>query len=146
MAGRPGRSGGHNRLDPATHLLRGTFNPTRHQAALETDQPAWAPAPGQLKGLGPAGRALVKRLRAIYQCSPVEGELLVEAAMATDRLAQIRALRAACADTKLLLRLNRDEQQWQRQLTMLLQTLRVPTSGRVVAGAPPPSKWAGTLK
>jgi len=30
MAGRPGRSGGHNKLSPQEHLLRGTWNVTRH--------------------------------------------------------------------------------------------------------------------
>jgi len=30
MAGRPGRSGGHNRLPVELHLARGTFRPDRH--------------------------------------------------------------------------------------------------------------------
>ena len=51
MAGRPGRSGGHNRLSPAEHLLRGTFNPTRHgsrAAALLSLSGRTPPARGEL--------------------------------------------------------------------------------------------------
>jgi hypothetical protein len=34
MAGVAGRSGGHNRLSAEEHLVRGTFRPSRHLAAL----------------------------------------------------------------------------------------------------------------
>jgi P27 family predicted phage terminase small subunit len=50
MAGRKGRSGGHNRLSPAEHLLRGTWNVTRHgprpatiapTVRVDPNPPAW---------------------------------------------------------------------------------------------------------
>jgi hypothetical protein len=60
MAGRPGRSGGHNRISVEDHIMRGTYNPTRHghRAVLRfraTKLPASrAPAFEGLTGLGAA--------------------------------------------------------------------------------------------
>jgi len=128
MAGRPGRSGGHNRIDPREHLLRGTFNPTRHGpalAALEAAAAPWAPTRAQLAALGAAGRAFLARVRASYELSTWEGELLLEAAVVTDRLAQVRRVRVR-ADVKTCLALDKSEQLWVKQLTALLLALRVP--------------------
>lgn len=58
MAGRPGRSGGHNRLSPEQHLLRGTWNVTRHgprpaaipptsTVRVDPTPPAWLHADAQ---------------------------------------------------------------------------------------------------
>lgn len=51
MAGVAGRSGGHNKLTIEEHLVRGTFRPGRHLAAL----PA-APEPGRLPNLDASER------------------------------------------------------------------------------------------
>ena len=48
MAGRPGRSGGHNRLSLATHVIRGTFNPTRHGKLTAPGGPVWQPTAAEL--------------------------------------------------------------------------------------------------
>jgi hypothetical protein len=122
-----GRSGGHrprNKIDPSVHVLRGTFRPARHGAALDAQQPVWAPADAQLAVLGPEGQALVARLRGIYELTPWEGELTLEAAVATDRLAEIRQTRPGC-DLKARLALDKTEQVWQQQLAALLLALRV---------------------
>jgi hypothetical protein len=127
MAGRPGRSGGHNRLDARLHVLRGTYNATRHGAALagiQTTGAPWHPTPAELAKLGPDGQAFVARLRAAFELNVWEGELVVEAAVATDRLAQLRRDRDAC-DVKTRLTLNKTEQVWQKQLTTLLLALRI---------------------
>src|SRR5262245_54919907 len=117
MAGRPGRSGGHNKIDPRMHAIRGTFNPTRHGpalAALETSAAPWEPTRAQLAALGDDGRAFVARVRATYELSVMEGELLLEAAVVTDRLAQIRRTRKS-ADVKTRLALDKCEQLWLKQ-------------------------------
>jgi len=65
MSGRPGRSGGHNKLSAAEHIARGTFNRTRHQVRATLAErptllplrrvPAWL-----LNGLDGEGRAFVE--------------------------------------------------------------------------------------
>src|SRR5262245_54860884 len=95
MAGRPGRSGGHNKLAPEVHLLRGTFNATRHGAALAALGPAWRPTAAQLAAIGPAGRKFIHRLRAMYDMGGLAGETLLELAIVVDRLAEVRAGREA---------------------------------------------------
>jgi len=128
MPGRPGRSGGQNRIDPREHLLRGTFNATRHGpalAALEAAAAPWEPTRPQLAALGEDGRAFIARVRATYELSVMEGELLLEAAVVTDRLAQIRRTRKS-ADVKTRLALDKCEQLWLKQLTALLLAVRVP--------------------
>lgn len=122
MSGRPGRSGGHNRIDPALHILRGTFNATRH-AKLLTPQPVWEPSK-RLAALEPAGRALVARLTAVYEFAVIEGEVVMEAGVGTDRLADIRARRAQATPEERVA-LDRLELQWQKQVTGLLLSLRV---------------------
>src|SRR5688572_21227845 len=104
MAGRPGRSGGHNQIPVEAHLVRGTFNPTRHGKLMSTSGPVWTPAPAELTSLGAAGRAFVDRVQAVYSLSPIEGELALEGAIAVDRLAELRARRVQWpADDRLAL-------------------------------------------
>jgi hypothetical protein len=125
MAGRPGRSGGHNRISLAEHVLRGTFNATRHgrrQAAL--NGPPWSPTKAQLQALGPNGRGLLERLAAVYVLGVLEGELALEAAVVADRLAELRDSRRT-GDLALRLKLDKTEQLWQRQFSSLLLALKV---------------------
>ena len=91
-AGRP-------RLSPATHLIRGTWRPSRHGvrpsasgAALEMPVPTgvWAPDAADLEALGTAGRRLVPAVLTRYELGPVEGCVLLEAAHAADALAAVR--------------------------------------------------------
>jgi hypothetical protein len=123
MAGKRGR-GGQNRIDPRLHLLRGTFRPERHQAALEASQPVWAPAARQLQALAADGQAFVERLRVQYELNPWEGELVLEAAVAVDRLAELRRTRGG-ESLRDRLALEKCEQLWQKQLSALLLSLRV---------------------
>lgn len=124
MAGRPGRSGGANKIDPRLHVLRGTFRPERHGAALAATQPPWQPAEADLARLQPEGRALVDRVQAVYDLAAIEGELLVEGAIALDRLTEIRRTRQTCS-LKERLQLDKLEVTWQRALTQCLLSLRV---------------------
>jgi hypothetical protein len=124
MSGRPGRSGGGNRIDPRLHVLRGTFRPERHAQLLASSDAVWQPTPAQLAVLGPDGQALITRVLTTYTVRVVEGEFLLEAAHATDRLAHLRqALLSAEQPDRL--KLERAEQQWQRQLLSCLQAMKV---------------------
>jgi hypothetical protein len=127
MAGKPGRSGGHNRLSVEQHLLRGTFNPTRHAPKTQprAGVPPWEPSESQLVVLGTDGRALVERYTSAFELTLVEGDVVIEAAVALDRLAELRRTRSDVADLKLRLQLHRIEQAWQRVYAMLLASLRV---------------------
>ena len=71
MAGRKGRSGGHNRVSAQEHLLRGTFRKDRHTTRRSpafadnhapANEAAAVPPDELLAGLGEAGRALVLKL------------------------------------------------------------------------------------
>ena len=124
MAGRPGRSGGANRIDPRLHVLRGTFDARRHGAALEAGQPVWTPVASQIQALAGAGQAFVERLRAQYDLNPLEGELVLEAAVCVDRLAELRRPPAS-KTLRDRLALAKVEQNWQKQLSALLLALRV---------------------
>ena len=125
MAGRPGRSGGHNRLSTEQHLLRGTFaTRQKAQAALQIGMPTWTPTGAQVAALGEEGRAFVARLQTHVDQTVLEGELVLEAAVAVDRLAQIRRERDGC-ELKARLALDKCEQLWQKQLSGLLLSLRV---------------------
>jgi len=90
MAGRLGRSGGHNRIPVEAHVLRGTFNATRHARRAAPGGPVWQPTPEDLARLGDAGREFVTRLQLVYEFSAIEGPLVLEGAIASDRLAKIR--------------------------------------------------------
>jgi len=120
VAGRPGRSGGWNRLPAEVHALRGT---KPRKAPVPEAHVAWLPTEAQLAGLDVAGRAFVDRLLAPYEFSPVEGELLLEAAAIADRLATIRQARDG-ADLPGRLALERAERLWAKQFSALLLNLR----------------------
>lgn len=102
MSGRPGRSGGANRINPETHAERGTLRPSRHGrpklAAVAPfsplrPTPAKPPAPPRelLKGLGPAGKTFLTATYTDYEVSPLEGILAREAAFAVDAIAVARS-------------------------------------------------------
>ena len=143
MSGRPGRSGGHNRLSLETHVLRGTFNPTRHQHLIEPGS-VWDPAPALLEALGVAGRAFVARVRAAYALSVLEGELAIEGAHAADRLAALRRQKGGTAaerDARAKL-----EVQWTKTFAERLRDLKVRLDRRSAAtDRPPVSKWGTGL-
>lgn len=103
MAGRPGRSGGHNKLSPEEHLLRGTWNVTRHgprppnarrvpPVVVPLSAPRLKPVPAwMLAGLTTPGRRLVRA----YWCefdgwTPPKRVLLREAALLVDWIEQHR--------------------------------------------------------
>jgi hypothetical protein len=141
--GRPGRSGGHNRIAVAEHVLRGTFNATRHTPQLPPG-PSWQPESAVLEALGADGLALVGRLRASYPLSPIEGELVLEAGHAADRLAELRAHRRQ-ASPKERLRLDRVEVTWQDAVSRILKTLRARVMSAAPEVAPKASKWGKEL-
>ena len=123
MAGRPGRSGGHNRLSLATHVIRGTFNPTRHGKLIAPGGPVWQPTAAELEPLGAAGRAFVARLEAVYDLSPLEGELAMEGGIAADRLAELRDRRRRATATARGA-LDKLELAWARALASCVLALR----------------------
>ena len=142
MAGRPGRSGGQNRMSLAAHVLRGTFRPERH-APLIPPGPPWDPAPALLEALGTAGRAFVTRIRAAYELSALDGELALEGGHAADRLAALRRRKGgsvAARDARAKLELN-----WQKALTACLLALRARMDRRPAAVPAPVSKWGTGL-
>jgi hypothetical protein len=111
MAGRKGRSGGHNRLSLETHLLRGTFNATRHgrraaaaQAAVLTSPELMPPA--LVEGLQGRGREFVEQTWAAYAgWSPPDLVLLHEAGLVLDQLETLRGTPGERAAQRLLLSL-----------------------------------------
>jgi len=122
MSGRPGRSGGSNRIDPQVHILRGTFRPERH-AKLLPGGPVWEPTAADLEGLGAAGRRFVAELLAVYELNRLDAALAVEGAVLQDRLAEVRAGRGT-ASAKERRALNRQELAWSRALTNIVLALR----------------------
>src|SRR5262245_51821485 len=84
----------------ADHLRTGTYRPSRHgprpgQVVPMVVAPApWAPAPEDVVTLGEAGRRFLGRMLEAFECSAVEGVLLVEAAHCVDGLAIWRPLAA----------------------------------------------------
>ncbi len=97
MGGRPGRSGGHNRLSVKTHLLKGTYNATRHGPKPSPLVPVAAPGsldalPAEvLDGLQARGAAFVRDTFAKYAgWSPPSLALLREAGFALDHLDTLR--------------------------------------------------------
>ena len=122
MAGRPGRSGGHNRLSVEAHLLRGTFNPSRHARPASTG-PAWVPVPAALERLGPDGRDFIGRMTATYEFSGVEGEMVMEAATMVDRLSEVRARRDTYPADEVAVS-DKLEMRWQKAFVGVLQVLR----------------------
>ena len=143
MAGRPGRSGGHNRIALEAHVLRGTFNATRH-GHLASSGPVWDPPAAALEGLGAAGRAFVARLLAAYDLRALDGELALEGAVAADRLDELRTARRR-ASAKKRRELDRWELAWTRTLSTCVLALRVRLRATKADAAAPPSKWRGLV-
>jgi hypothetical protein len=82
------------------------------------------PTAAQLDALGEDGRALVTRLCDVFDFNHVEAEIVVNAAVATDRIADLRGARAATAFPARLA-LDRAELAWMKHLAALLLALRV---------------------
>lgn len=122
MAGRPGRSGGSNRIPLEAHLVRGTFRATEHAHRMPVG-PRWEPTPAQLEPLGDAGRAFVARVQAAYVVAALDGELVIEGAHAVDRLAAVRVPhgRLTAKDRRAL---DQRELSWTRVLTACVLALR----------------------
>jgi hypothetical protein len=125
------KGAGRPRLSPATHLLRGTWRPSRHgvrpatsAAVLAMPVPvgSWAPKPADLAALGAAGRALVAELLSRYDFGVVEGCVLIEAGHAADALATVRAAAQPDVSTQRL------EMQWSKHYAALLAQLHVERS------------------
>src|SRR5918995_3164475 len=119
-AGRP-------RLSPATHMLRGTWRPSRHgvrpatSSAVEMPVPtgSWRPDAADLAALGTAGRVLVEALLSRYDFAAVEGCVLLEAGHAADALAAVRAAEQPDIIAQRL------EMQWSKHYAALLAQLHV---------------------
>jgi hypothetical protein len=96
MAGRPGRSGGWNRLSPEEHVLRGTHNRTRHGSKPAVLTVAALPKPGPvpdavIAGLSGRGLAFVQRAWAAYDgWNPQSLELLREAGFLLSQIETVR--------------------------------------------------------
>jgi hypothetical protein len=96
MAGRKHRSGGHNRLSPEQHLLRNTWNVTRHgprpSSLALAAAPRVEPMPATLLvGLEARGRTFVTSCWESYNgWSPPKIELLHEAGRLLDALGSVR--------------------------------------------------------
>ena len=109
MAGRPGRSGGHNRLSVEQHILRGTFNPTRHGSRPSPlavgAVPRTAPVPPELvTGLVGRGKVFVAECWSTYEgWSPASLALLHEAGRLLDQLETVRGQPAERSAQRLLL-------------------------------------------
>ena len=136
--GRPGRSGGSNRIPLEAHLLRGTFRATEHAHRMPAGSP-WDPAPAQLEALGAAGRAFIGRVQAAYVVSALEGELALEGAHAVDRLTELRSRRPR-ASAKERVAIDRQELAWSRALTGCVLALRARLLQPKVEA--PAKKWA----
>lgn len=109
MAGRPGRSGGHNRLSLADHAARGTKprNPTLRGLRLVSAEAAPPdPLPAELlAGLLPGGLGLafVERCWQDYEgWTPASVMLLREAGMTIDALELMRGQKGERAAQRLL--------------------------------------------
>jgi hypothetical protein len=109
MAGRKGRSGGHNRLSAEEHLLRGTFNVTRHgprPAALATAvMPRAEPVPADVsEGLSGRGLTFVRECWSTYSGWTASSRVLLrEAGQLVDQLDTLRGQRGERAAQRLLL-------------------------------------------
>lgn len=134
MAGKPGRSGGRNRVPVEEHLLRGTFRPARHGARPVTDgnvvamppsEGSWTPEPDDLAALTESGRAFVSRMLARYDFTPIEGLLLIEAGHAVSSLEAVREMSRAGRTLREAAAVERLELAWQKQFAALLAQLQV---------------------
>lgn len=109
MAGRPGRSGRPKQFTVQDHILRGSYNATKHgpkpspiTLALHPREDA-IPAT-LIDGLQPRGRRFVESCFARYEgWSPVSLELLYESGRLLDELATLRGKPGERAAQKVLL-------------------------------------------
>jgi hypothetical protein len=109
MAGRPGRSCGHNKIPLEQHILRGTFNPSRHgwrpSALASAVVPRTAPvSPEVAAGVVGRGAKFVGECWSTYDgWSPASLALLHEAGRLLDQLETVRGLPAERSAQRLLL-------------------------------------------
>lgn len=133
MAGRKGRSGGHNRLSVEEHLLRGTFNPTRHGSRAPALIPAPNPngiPPDLLDGITGRGAGFVEECWATHRGWTVPRSLLLrEAGLLIDQLEAARGK-------------PKEEPAVRRALLSVLAALELRAAPVPVAPLPP-SKWSG---
>jgi hypothetical protein len=117
MAGRKGRSGGHNKISPADHLLRGTWNVTRHgprpasvaAAAIPRVEPM---PPDVIDGLSGRGLRFVEKCWAMYSgWTPPMLVLLREAGITITAIEQMRG--------------TNEERPAQRALLQIMNALRL---------------------
>jgi hypothetical protein len=109
MAGRPGRSGGHNKLSVEEHLLRGTYNVTRHGPRPAALTVAARSKPGAVPeyvviGLSGRGLAFVEATWNAYgDWTPQSLELLREAGFLLTQIEALRGQKGERAAQRLLL-------------------------------------------
>jgi hypothetical protein len=137
MPGMPGRSGGTNRLTVEQHQVRGTFRADRHASALarwtrHKDSPApsdgaegWKPSASELAGLGEAGRRFVRGWLKTYSITRAEGAVLMQAAVAQDRLTELRSRDRSVMSAREDGMVQRLELNWLKLLAGLLAQLRI---------------------
>lgn len=122
MAGRPGRSGGHNRLTSDEHKLKGTYRKARHASAvpaLSVGSQHAEPPHHLLDGLGADGVRFVQGTFADFEVGRTEASVVRLAGQALDDIAMARAagdLKSARAAG--------------RQFLAALQRLGIPTQER----------------
>ena len=137
MSGRPGRSGGWNKLSPEEHRMRGTTPRSGPRPPALAWRPARlprrsVPAP-LLEGLDGHGQAFVEECWRSYQgWTPATWALLREAGFL---LTQVEAQRAE----------PKEQRATQRTLLAVLAALPLPAADIAVAVPAPPSKWRGEL-
>ena len=105
MAGRPGRSGGHNRKPLSEHLLQNTYRAARHGpkvpgSVLAMPKPAadWRPSASDVQALSVRGRAWLDAALEAYVFSAVDGLRLLEVCRTVSR---VEALEGAGASPEL---------------------------------------------
>jgi hypothetical protein len=108
MGGKRGRSGGHNRLTVAEHVLRGTFNATRHGGRPARAAAAVLPAeplpPALVEGLTGPGKDFVTQAWQHYDgWTPPARVLLRQAGLLLDDAARLRGQPGERATQRLLL-------------------------------------------
>jgi hypothetical protein len=130
MPGMPGRSGGANRLTAEAHRLRGTFRPSRHGGKVVPMRPddaadGWKPTAADFADLGKAGRRFVHGWLHTYSVSRAEGMVLMQAAVAHDRLATLRSRDRSTLSAREDRMVQRLELNWSKLLAGLLAQLRI---------------------
>lgn len=115
MAGVKGRSGGHNRISPAEHLLRGTYRPDRHAGWTEqTPRPVSAADRRRVLGglTGTARRVMLRLLDEYDDWSGPQLEMARAYALSCARLEALQTdpeadLRAVHRETRINMQLYR---------------------------------------